>query len=202
VDRYGSEKAAVSPPIRQMLQAGIPLGAGTDATRVASYNPWACLYWLVTGCTIGGLRLYDDRNRLDRTQALRLWTEGSAWFSTEDRRKGRIASGQFADIAVLSEDYFAVDDDAIKDLTAVLTIVGGRIVHGDGPFRALAPPLPPVSPGWSPVAVYAENRRPSRRDNALRPARHLLRSNHRCATHLHDGAHTLWGMSGCACFAF
>ncbi len=92
--------------------------------------------------------------RLDRTIALRLWTEGSAWFSTEDGTKGRIAPGQYADLAVLSADYFAVREDAIKLLTSVLTVVGGRVVHGDAEFKDMAPPLPLAMPDWSPVRTY------------------------------------------------
>ena len=76
-----------------MLAAGLPVGAGTDATRVASYNPWVSLWWLVSGRTVGGLELYPQANRLDRETALRLWTEGSAWFSSEAGHKGRIAPG-------------------------------------------------------------------------------------------------------------
>ena len=75
VARYGSRVAERSPPIRRMMAAGVPVGAGTDATRVASYNPWVSLSWLVTGQTIGGLSLYPAANRLDRETALRLWTE-------------------------------------------------------------------------------------------------------------------------------
>jgi predicted amidohydrolase YtcJ len=202
VDRYGATPAAQSPPIRQILAAGVPLGAGTDATRVASYNPWLSLYWLATGRTVGGLQLYDDSNRLDRITALRLWTEGSAWFSTEDGKKGRLAPNQFADIAVLSDDYFSVEDEAIKNISSVLTIVGGQIVHGDGVFKSLAPPLPPASPDWSP----ARNRRD--REGRLTvlagdvlPQHPPFRS-HRCALDEMSGTSGIWGTAGCACFAF
>ena len=108
VDRYGVEAAKMTPPITKMLRMGIPVGAGTDATRVSSYNPWVSLYWLVSGKTVGGLSLYDENNRLDRTSALRLYTEGSSWFSGDAGKKGRIVAGQLADLAVLSADYFAV----------------------------------------------------------------------------------------------
>ena len=53
-DRYGEQQTLRTPPINKILQAGVPVGIGTDATRVSSYNPWACLYWLVSGKTIGG----------------------------------------------------------------------------------------------------------------------------------------------------
>ena len=90
VERYGAKAAERTPPIRRMLEAGVPVGAGTDATRVASYNPWVSLSWLVTGKTLGGLTLYPSANRLDRETALRLWTEANTWFSNEEGKKGQI----------------------------------------------------------------------------------------------------------------
>src|SRR5262252_5951973 len=154
VDRYGAKAAEETPPIRRMLDMGVPVGAGSDATRVASYNPWVALYWLVSGRTIGGLRLTEESATLDRTEALRLWTEGSAWFSREEETKGAMVSGQLADLAVLSDDYFTVPEEQIKSIEAVLTIVGGTPVYGAGPFASLAPPPPPVLPAWSPVGTY------------------------------------------------
>jgi hypothetical protein len=204
-DRYGKEKAAVSPPIRRMLEAGIPVAAGTDATRVASYNPWIGLHWLVAGKTVGGLRIYDERNRLDRTTALRLWTEGGAWFSSESGKKGRLAMGQLGDVAVLSDDYFKIDEDAIKNITSVLTVVGGRIVHGDGPFKSLAPPLPPASPDWSPVRTYSGYNQgvASAALTAQRTAtQRAIHRHDRCSADHASGASGLWGPAGCGCFAF
>src|SRR5690349_20712507 len=93
VDRYGAAQAGHAPPIRRMLQTGLPVGAGTDATRVASYNPFVSLYWLVAGKTVGGTRVAADSNRLDRMEALDLWTHGSAWFSNEQDTKGRLVPG-------------------------------------------------------------------------------------------------------------
>src|SRR5262245_42488378 len=87
VERYGHRAAERTPPIRRMLDMGVPVGAGTDATRVASYNPWIALSWLVTGRTVGGMEIYPAANRLDRETALRLWTESNAWFSTEVGKK-------------------------------------------------------------------------------------------------------------------
>lgn len=163
VERYGPEAAHYAPPVRQMLAMGIPVGAGTDGTRVSSYNPWPSLYWLVTGKTVGGTQLFADDNRLTRDEALRLFTTGSAWFSQEETVKGRIAPGQYADFAVLSADYFAVPEEQIKHIESVLTAVDGKIVYATGPFASLAPPpLPPVSPAWSPVAHFGgyQNPRP------------------------------------------
>jgi hypothetical protein len=100
--RYGAQAAASAQPLRQILDAGIPVGAGTDATRVASYNPWISLYWMVTGKTVGGTQITSPASRLTREEALRLYTAGSAWFSGEEDVKGTIAAGQYADFAVLS----------------------------------------------------------------------------------------------------
>ena len=154
VERYGATAAEQAPPVRRMLEMGVPVGAGTDATRVASYNPWTALSWLVTGKTVGGLGLHSREHRLDRTTALGLVTRGSAWMSREDERKGRIAVGQYADFAALSDDYFSVPDAGIRDLVSVLTVVDGRVVHATDEFSSLAPPLPPVSPDWSPVSAH------------------------------------------------
>ena len=155
VERYGKEAAAHAPPIRQMLDAGITVGAGTDATRVASYNPWISLYWMVTGKTVGGTQLASPENRLSREEALRLYTLGSAWFSGEEEQKGRIAPGQLADFAILSADYMTVPEEQIRKIESVLTVTGGDVVYSADPFTMFAPEqLPPVSPAWSPVAAF------------------------------------------------
>ena len=101
---------AEAPPLARILAAGVPLGAGTDATRVASYNPWVSLHWLVTGRTIGGLAMYPTQNRLDRVAALRAWTQANTWFSNEEGKKGALKVGQLADLAVLSADYLTVPE--------------------------------------------------------------------------------------------
>ena len=205
VERYGSKAAEATPPVRKMLAAGIPVGAGTDATRVASYNPWVCIAWLVTGKTVGGLTITPAANRLDRETALRLYTEGSAWFSGESGRKGQIKAGQFADMTLLSADLMSIPEDEINRITSQLTIVGGRIVHGDGAFSSLAPPLPRASPDWSPVNAYGgyHHYQPVARDAAccttpctVHAHRHFAASNAQAPAE-GDG---FWGALGCSCW--
>lgn len=150
---YGKEKMSYSPPVAEMIRLGIPVGAGTDATRDTSYNPWICLHWLTTGKTVGGLKLGADANLLDRTEALRLYTQGSAWVSREEERKGSLRPGDLADLAVLSEDYFSVPEDRIPHLHSVLTVVDGRPVYASDGFSELAPAPPPFDPAWSPAAL-------------------------------------------------
>jgi predicted amidohydrolase YtcJ len=217
VDRYGTQAAQRTPPITRMLEMDIPVGAGTDATRVASYNPFVSLYWMVTGKTVGGMVLYPKQNRLDRMEALRRYTVGSAWFSNEQGKKGAIAIGQLADLAVLSQDYFAIPEEQIKHLESVLTIVGGKIVYAADSFKPFDPPPLPVSPDWSPVKYYGGYARSI--DRAL-PA--TTEKSHKpfhigCCVHLpacsggqpihslnrvDSSLSSLWGGIGCSCFAF
>ena len=162
-ERYGKEAAATAPPLRKLIDSGVPVGAGTDLTRVSSYNPWLSLYWMVSGKTVGGMELYSKANRLTREEALRLYTLGSAWFSGEEALKGRIAPGQLADFAVLSKDYMSVPEEEIKSIEAVLTVLGGQVVYAAAPFETFAPPaLPSVIPEWSPVAHFGGYQQPAK----------------------------------------
>jgi predicted amidohydrolase YtcJ len=209
VERYGRAAAERTPPIQRMLKNGLPVGAGTDATRVASYNPWVSLSWLVTGKTVGGLKLYPASQTLDREQALRLWTEANTWFSGEGGKKGQIKVGQLADLAVLSDDYFSVPEEKIEDITSVLTLLGGRPVHASGDFSSLAPPLPPAMPDWSPVNYYGGYQGPAEAvaaavaaSGAQRVMAHRCHGAHPHTRESHTRESALWGDFGCACWAF
>ncbi|MEI9810497.1 MAG: amidohydrolase family protein [Bacteroidota bacterium] len=142
------------PPVRRMLNMKIPVGLGTDATRISTFNPWMSLYWAITGKTIGGYQFWPAKDVLARFEALQLYTTGSAWFSGEEKVKGRIMKGQYADFAVLNEDYFTIPDEDIKSIQSVLTIVNGKVVYGDREYKALSPALPQVIPSWSPVKYF------------------------------------------------
>jgi predicted amidohydrolase YtcJ len=219
VERYGREAAEATPPITKILKKGIRVSAGTDATRVASYNPWVSLAWLVTGKTVAGMQLYPQRNCLDRETALRMWTDNVTWFSNEEGKKGRIEVGQFADLIVPDRDYFSCSENEIADTTSELTIVGGKIVYAAGEFARYdegAPP--PAMPDWSPVrtfggyAAWANSK--GTQEPALRRALAMSCScTNRCNIHGHDHAvawsrklptadlKSFWGALGCVCWA-
>src|SRR3989442_4706350 len=205
VERYGAAAASATPPFARMLALGLPVSAGTDATRVASYNPWVSLSWLVTGKTVGGLRLYPERNCLDRETALRMWTENVAWFSNEEGKKGRIQVGHLADLIVPDRDYFSCPESEIPEITAHLTVVGGKIIYGAAEFAHLdeATP-PPAMPDWSPVRRFGglAARRGRAGGTATRAAMRQTTSAGGPA-HLGDvhAFTTLWGALGCACWA-
>ena len=154
VSKYGAATAADAPPIARIREMGIPLACGTDANRATSYNPWIGVHWLLTGKTLGGAKLQGDRNLLERTEALRLYTAGGAWISSEEGKKGTLEAGKLADLAILSEDYFSMPVDEVKNLESLLTMVGGKVVYAAGAYAELdAPPLPSL-PDWLPVRHY------------------------------------------------
>jgi predicted amidohydrolase YtcJ len=130
----GLELARVSPPIVSALDMGLPVGGGTDAHRVMSYNPFVALQWMVDGTTVGGTVMRAPEELPTRMQALRLYTQGSAWFAFDDETRGALAVGRLADLAVLDRDYLTVPTGEIGSTVSLLTMVGGRVVYADGPF--------------------------------------------------------------------
>ncbi|WP_372344206.1 amidohydrolase [Streptomyces sp. KL116D] len=154
VRRYGIGAAADAPPIRAMLGRGMTVGAGTDATRVSSYNPWIALHWLVTGRTVGDLTIHPPHNRVDRETALEMFTTAGATLTGEQDRKGILRPGFLGDLTVLSDDYFVVPDPEIPHIEALLTVVGGRIVYAAREYEGIDELMPPVTPEWSPVAHF------------------------------------------------
>ncbi len=199
VERYGAAAAARTPPLRRMLELGVPVAAGTDATRVASYNPFVSLYWMTTGRTLGGLSMYPAKARLTREEALRLYTQGGTWMTREEGKRGAIAKGQLADLAVLTADYFSVRDEEITSLESVLTVLGGEPVYAAEELKPFGPGDLPVMPDWSPVHRWPGGwRQPTaRRPAAASPP--LATRTEELPSWLSNFGGLL---GGCDCFAF
>jgi predicted amidohydrolase YtcJ len=134
----GDEVILDAPPLRDILDMGIPLGAGTDGTVVSPFDPWRSIWWLVTGRSLDGAPPRHARHRLTVEEALRAYTAGSAWLGLDEDRLGRLDPGMLADIAVLDRDPFAIEFDELPRVSADLTLVGGRIVHATGAFAGAA----------------------------------------------------------------
>jgi hypothetical protein len=156
--------------------------------------------------------MYPERNCLSREEALRLYTQGSSWFSTETGKKGALAQGQLADLAVLTDDYFSVPDEAIKSIESLMTVVGGKVVHGTGDFSSHSPAPLPVLPEWSPLTVFGGYGAPLEVKKAARAGVPLpegssafatgRRGSRVVATDAGSGPFdSFWG-NGCDCFAF
>jgi len=216
VERYGKAAAESTPPVARILGSGAKVSAGTDATRVASYNPWVSLAWLTTGRTVAGMTIYPRRNCLSRDDALRMWTENVSWFSNEEGRKGQIQAGQLADLIVPDRDYYECPEDEIAQISSLLTVTGGRIVYAAGPFAIHDAPPPPAMPDWSPVRTYggyAAWAQAAAVSTSPQESAAGCGCSRRCQVHGHGHGKAwasnvpvadvkgFWGALGCACWA-
>ncbi|CAI0849017.1 amidohydrolase [Serratia entomophila] len=154
--RYGEQALREVMPVRKMMESGVPLASGTDATRVSSYNPWYCIYWLVSGNGMGSEKIWHKEDCLSREEALQHWTANGAWFAKDEGNRGQIKAGQLADLAILSADYFSIPEEEINNLFSVLTLVGGKVVSTAkrGPFASLTSPVLPNIVSWSPINQF------------------------------------------------
>ena len=123
------------PPLRTALKVGTRIGAGTDAHRVANYNPFVALRWMLDGKSAGGVALRGPEETPDRLQALRMYTQGSAWLAHDESRRGALGVGKLADLAVLDRDYMTVPLPEMATLHSLLTMIGGRVVYAASPYQ-------------------------------------------------------------------
>ncbi|WP_129714790.1 amidohydrolase [Pedobacter sp. SYP-B3415] len=154
VKTYGAEKASKTPRLRELYDSGVPLTMTTDAFRVASFNPWIGISWMITGKSVSGAEILAKNNRLTREEALKLFTVAPTWFEDQEREMGKIIPGNLADFVLLDKDFFTIPDDEIKTISASLTVVNGRVVFGAEEFKHLSPKLPETLPVWSPFKYY------------------------------------------------
>ena len=133
----GADAAKRTPPLETARKMGVVVGAGTDAHRVASYNPFTALQWLLDSKTVGGVVMRGAEEIPSRIDALKFYTLGSAWFSFDEDTRGSLDVGKLADLAVLSADYLTVPVEKIGGLESELTMVGGKVVYAAGAFAGL-----------------------------------------------------------------
>jgi predicted amidohydrolase YtcJ len=134
IKREGAEAARRVPPVETGEELGVSIGAGTDAHRVASYDPFTALQWFLDGKTVSGQLTRGPEQTPARVEALRLYTMGSAWFSHDEDKRGSLEVGKLADLAVLSKDYLTTPVDQVGTIVSLLTMVDGKIVFTGGPF--------------------------------------------------------------------
>jgi predicted amidohydrolase YtcJ len=133
----GPDQMSHTPPIVSALKLQISVGGGTDANRVMVPNPFVSLRWMLDGRTVDGIATRGPGEIPSREAALRLYTQGSAWFAHDDNRRGRLMPGMLADLAVLSDDYFSVDLSRLAQIQSMLTMVGGKVVYAAAPFEGM-----------------------------------------------------------------
>ena len=128
---------ASAASVENAKELGIKMGEGTDAHRVASYNPFTELSWSqVDSKRAGGVQRGPEQTPT-REDALRAYTIGSAWFSFDENKRGSLEPGKLADLAVLTKDYMTVPAEEIGGIESLLTMVGGKIVYAAGPYARL-----------------------------------------------------------------
>ena len=127
---WGDERAAYAIPIRKLIDAGILVGGGSDGP-VVPFDPFLSMWWMTTRQVLKGYVLGPEHAITPR-EALALYTINNARIMGVDAERGSIEPGKLADLAVLSQDILAVPADKIRETKALLTLVGGRIVHRDG----------------------------------------------------------------------
>lgn len=135
VAEHGEKVLERMPPMKTALRVGVVIGAGTDAHRVADYNPFIALRWMLDGKSASGRKLRGEQETPSRLEALRFYTQGSAWLAHDEANRGSLQVGKLADLAVLSEDFMSLPIERIAKIHSLLTVVGGKVVHAQGPFQ-------------------------------------------------------------------
>lgn len=130
LNRGNVENGQGGPPLRMLLDMGMPIGGGTDSTNAQPMNPWISIYYMVSGRNVGGFEV-NANQQITRLEALKIYTLGSAWVTKDDHKIGSIEEGKLADLAVLNKDYLSVSESDIRDLKSVLTLLNGEVVYSD-----------------------------------------------------------------------
>lgn len=134
-DVFGPVRLRDFLPLRSLFRAGVVVAGGSDhmirfdsRNAINPYNPFFGMWMAVTRKTVDGA-VMEPGQALTREEALTMWTLNGAWMSFEEKSKGSIEPGKLADMVVISKDYLRCPVDEIKDIEALLTIVGGREMY-------------------------------------------------------------------------
>ena len=139
VKTFGAEHARSAPPLKTALNMGVMILGGTDAPAVGPYNPWVSIRWMLDGKTVNGITIRGPEEIPSRADTLRIYTQNGAWLQFSEDERGSIETGKLADIAVLSHDYMNTPVEELNQMTSLLTIVDGEVVHAGAPYSNLAP---------------------------------------------------------------
>jgi predicted amidohydrolase YtcJ len=134
--RQFGDAALDMAPLAAIQASGITWGFGSDGSRANQILPFETLGWAVTGEMVGGRRALRPEQTIGREDALIAHTRKNAFLVFQENNLGSIQPGKLADLLVLDRDYLTVPADQIKDITPVMTMIGGRIVHEAGAQRS------------------------------------------------------------------
>jgi predicted amidohydrolase YtcJ len=134
-DVFGPERMQYFQPLRALFDAGIVVGGGSDHMirfdpREATnpYHPFLGMWIAITRKTVDGT-VVNPEQRISRMEALKMWTWNGAYLMFAEKEKGSIEPGKLADLAMISKDYATCPENEIKDIEALRTVVGGKVVY-------------------------------------------------------------------------
>jgi len=134
-DVFGPERMRYFQPLRALFDAGVVVGGGSDHMirfdpREATnpYHPFLGMWIAVTRKMVDG-KVLNPEQRISRMEALKMWTWNGAYMMFAEKEKGSIEAGKLADLAVVSKNYATCPEDEIKDIEALRTVVGGKVVY-------------------------------------------------------------------------
>jgi predicted amidohydrolase YtcJ len=126
-------------PYQSLVKAGVLFGGGSDHmigwdknTAINAYNPFLGMYAAITRKTFQGVVIHPEE-KLTREQALRMYSSWGAFLNHAEKERGSIETGKLADLVVIDRDYLTCSEEQIKDITPVMTIVGGRMAYSAEP---------------------------------------------------------------------
>lgn len=126
--RLGEKRAAHSYAWAEFLKRGVTLAFGTDYP-VEPISPFRGLYAATTRKSVDGKQEYFPEQKVSMDQALAAYTTGSAFAEFEEKQKGLIVPGMFADFVVLDRDVTAVIPQKLLDTGVLRTVIGGKTVY-------------------------------------------------------------------------
>ena len=134
-DVFGPERMKNFQPLRSLFDAGIVVGGGSDHMirfdpREATnpYHPFLGMWIAITRRMVDG-NVLNPEQKISRMEALKMWTSNGAYLMFAEKEKGSIEPGKLADLAVISKDYATCPEDEIKNIEALRTVVGGKVVY-------------------------------------------------------------------------
>jgi predicted amidohydrolase YtcJ len=134
-DALGADRLSHFIGLADWVAGGVPVAINSDHMfgvdpnkSLNPYNPFLAMYTAVTRRTEGG-RVMGIEQRVTREQALRMMTINAAYLTFDEKIKGSIETGKLGDFAILSDDPLKCEDERIKSIHSLLTVVGGKIVY-------------------------------------------------------------------------
>ncbi len=142
---FGLQNMRYFFPLKSFLNNGIPVAGGSDHmlgfdkdAAVNPFDPFFNMWMCVARQTREGNAFYSEE-RVDRRDALRMWTSGAAWIQTSEKQRGTLEVGKLADLVVIDEDFLNCPEDQLRTIAPAITMVEGRTVYERAKPAAGAP---------------------------------------------------------------